>query len=54
MGVIALIGFGWCVALWGEKAWLAASAFAFIGAVLVVISLRLKSPGEHPKLGETL
>jgi PPP family 3-phenylpropionic acid transporter len=53
MGVIALIGFGWCVALWGEKAWLAASAFAFVGAMLVVISLRLKSPGEHPKLGET-
>lgn len=53
MGIIALIGFGWCVALFGEKAWLAASAFAFAGAVLVLISLRLKSPGEHRKLGET-
>jgi PPP family 3-phenylpropionic acid transporter len=52
MGVIALIGFGWCVALWGEKAWLAAAAFALTGAALVTISLRLKSPGQQQKLGE--
>lgn len=53
MGVIALIGFGWCVALWGEKAWLAAAAFALTGAGLVAISLRLKAPGhDHQRLGE--
>ena len=53
MGVIALIGFGWCVALFGEKAWLAAAAFALAGAALVAISLRLKSPGQdQQKLGE--
>lgn len=53
MGAIALVGFGWGVALWGEKAWLAASAFAFAGAVLVAISLRLKSPGpDRHKLEE--
>jgi PPP family 3-phenylpropionic acid transporter len=53
MGVVALIGFGWCVALFGDKAWLAASAFAFCGAVLVIISLRLKAPDQGgQKLGE--
>ncbi|MDP1730119.1 MAG: MFS transporter [Devosia sp.] len=44
MGVIALVGFGWCVALFGEKAWLAASAFALCGAALVWVSLRLRQP----------
>ena len=54
MSVIALIGFGWFVALYGEKAWLAAAAFALVGAGLVVISLRLKPPGEESgKLGGT-
>ena len=42
MGVIALVGFGWCVALFGAKAWLVASAFALVGASLVYVSLRLK------------
>lgn len=52
MAVIALIGFGWLVALYGGKAWLAAAAFALIGAGLVAISLQLKSPGEDAeKLG---
>lgn len=52
MGVIALIGFGWLVALYGEKAWLAAAAFSLIGAGLVVVSLKLKAPGRQgEKLG---
>ena len=54
MGVIALIGFGWFMALYGEKAWLSAAAFCLVGAALAAVSLRLKVPGqEGGKLGET-
>lgn len=42
MGVIALVGFGWCVAAFGAKAWLVAAAFAAAAAALVWFSLRLQ------------
>lgn len=47
MGIIALFGFGWCVALFGAKAWLAAAGFAFAGAMLVLLSLRLRPPAPQ-------
>lgn len=53
MGVIALVGFGWFASLYDEKAWLAASAFCLLGALLVVVSLRLRPAGEEAaRLGE--
>lgn len=42
ISIVALIGFGWLVALYGPGAWFGAAAFAFIGLVLTVISLRLQ------------
>ncbi len=42
MGVVSLVAFGWCVTLFGPLAWLAASAFCALGALLVVVSLRLQ------------
>lgn len=44
MSVLSLIGFGWFVAAFGAKAWLALAAFTLLGALLVWLSLRLKSP----------
>jgi PPP family 3-phenylpropionic acid transporter len=42
ISIIALVGFGWLVALYGTGAWFGAAAFAFTGLVLTLISLRLQ------------
>ena len=42
ISIVALIGFGWLVALYGPGAWFGAAAFAFIGLALTVISLRMQ------------
>jgi PPP family 3-phenylpropionic acid transporter len=46
MTVISLVGFGWCVGMFGAGAWLVLSAFTLVGAGLVWYSLRLKP--THP------
>jgi PPP family 3-phenylpropionic acid transporter len=45
--VLALIAFGWFAAQFGSKAWLFAAAVAFLGAVLVFLSLKLKPPAAQ-------
>jgi PPP family 3-phenylpropionic acid transporter len=42
IAIVALIGFGWLVALYGPGAWFGAAAFAFTGLLLTLISLRLQ------------
>jgi PPP family 3-phenylpropionic acid transporter len=48
MTVVALLGFGWFAANFGVGAWVALAAFALFGALLVFVSLRLKSPDSKP------
>lgn len=43
MGTLALIGFGWVFASFGASAFLLPTALACIGAILVMVSQRLKS-----------
>jgi MFS transporter, PPP family, 3-phenylpropionic acid transporter len=50
--VLSLVVFGWLVAMFGAKAWLFASAMALAGALLVFISLRMKSPTAGPRVEE--
>ena len=45
--VVALVIFGWFVAMYGAKAWLFASALAAGGALLIWISLALQPPAEE-------
>lgn len=40
--VLALVGFGWLVALYGTGAWFGAAVFALTGVALTLLSLRLR------------
>jgi MFS transporter, PPP family, 3-phenylpropionic acid transporter len=42
ISIVALIGFGWLVALYGPGAWLGAAVFAFTGVGLTLLSLRMQ------------
>ncbi len=44
MSIVSLLCFGWFAANFGVGAWFALSAYSLVGALLVVVSLRLKSP----------
>ncbi|KQW81293.1 hypothetical protein ASC89_05575 [Devosia sp. Root413D1] len=44
MSVIALIAFGWLTGLMGAQAYFVAAAFAFIGAVLIWLSITMQGP----------
>lgn len=44
MSVIVLVGMGWCVQAFGAGAWLVLSGYALLGAVCVLVSLRLWRP----------
>lgn len=44
MSVIVLVGMGWCVQAFGAGAWLVLSGYAMLGAVCVLVSLRLWRP----------
>jgi len=42
MSILALVGFGWLVALYGPGAWFGAAVFALVGVALTLLSLRLQ------------
>ena len=42
ISIVALIGFGWLVALYGPGAWFGATAFALGGLGLCLLSLKLQ------------
>lgn len=44
MSVIVLVGMGWCVQAFGAGAWLVLSGYSLLGAVCVLVSLRLWRP----------
>jgi PPP family 3-phenylpropionic acid transporter len=44
MSVIALIAFGWLTGLMGAQAYFVAAAFAFVGAVLIWLSIAMQGP----------
>lgn len=46
--VVALVGFGWLVGLFGAHAYLFASLAAAIGALCIWLSLRMQQPREGP------
>jgi PPP family 3-phenylpropionic acid transporter len=50
MSVLGLFGFGWLVAVFGAKAFFACAALGALGAVCVIISLRLKPTRERTQL----
>ncbi|MGC4077539.1 MAG: MFS transporter [Rubrivivax sp.] len=48
MTVLLLLVMGWSVGAFGPYAWLVAAAFAALGAICLVISLRLQPRSTHP------
>ncbi|HEY4199825.1 MAG TPA: MFS transporter [Devosiaceae bacterium] len=48
MSVIALLGFGWLVGGMGPHAYLVAGGFALMGALCVLISIRMMGPKTRP------
>lgn len=44
MSVVALIAFGWLTGLMGAHAYFVAAAFAFVGAVLIWLSIAMQGP----------
>ncbi len=48
MSVVALIGMGWCVGVFGNWAWALLGAFALTGAGFVWLSLLINPPTRHP------
>jgi PPP family 3-phenylpropionic acid transporter len=50
MAVVALIGFGWLVSLFGAHAYLFAALAAALGALCIWLSLKLKQPKEDARL----
>jgi PPP family 3-phenylpropionic acid transporter len=48
MSIVSLLAFGWFAATIGVGAWGVLAAYSLVGALLVVISLRLKSPDAKP------
>jgi len=48
MSVLVILGMGWFVAAYGAYAWLFTGAFALLGALCVLASLRLQPKSPHP------
>lgn len=48
MSVVMLLGMGWFVAAYGAGAWLYVAAFAVLGALCILASLRLQPRHTHP------
>lgn len=48
MSVLMLLGMGWFVAAYGAGAWLYVAAFAVLGALCIIASLRLQPRHAHP------
>lgn len=44
MCVVVLVGMGWCVQMFGMGAWLVLGIYALIGAVCILVSLRMLGP----------
>lgn len=48
MSVVVIVAMGWFVAAFGPMAWLFVGAYAVVGALCVVASLKLQPPSTHP------
>lgn len=48
MSVVALIGFGWFYGAVGQWAWAVLGLYSVVGALLVLLSLRLRPPSPRP------
>ncbi|MDB5539178.1 MAG: hypothetical protein JWQ89_905, partial [Devosia sp.] len=48
MSVVVILVMGWCVAAFGPWAWLVVGGYALVGALCVVLSLKLQPPNAHP------
>ena len=51
MSVVALVGFGWLIGIYGAHAYLFASLAAVIGALCIWLSLRMMQPKEDAMAG---
>lgn len=54
MTVLVILVMGWCVAAFGPWAWLVVGAFSLVGALCVVLSLKLQPPNAHPITSDQL
>lgn len=54
MSVLVILAMGWCVAAFGPMAWLFVGAYAVVGALCVVLSLKLQPPSAHPITSDQL
>lgn len=52
--VALILGMGWCVAAFGHAGWLLAAGFALVGALCVLVSLRLQPKSAHPVTSDQL
>lgn len=54
MSVIVIVAMGWCVAAFGPMAWIFVGAYSVVGALCVVLSLKLQPPSAHPLASDQL
>lgn len=54
MSVVVILVMGWFVAAFGPMAWLFVGAYSVLGALCVVLSLRLQPPSAHPITSDQL
>jgi PPP family 3-phenylpropionic acid transporter len=54
MSVVVILAMGWFVAAFGPMAWLFVGAYSVLGALCVVLSLRLQPPSAHPITSDQL
>lgn len=54
MSVVVILAMGWFVAAFGPMAWLFVGAYAVVGALCVVLSLKLQPPTAHPITSDQL
>jgi PPP family 3-phenylpropionic acid transporter len=54
MSVVVILAMGWFVAAFGPMAWLFIGAYSVLGALCVVLSLRLQPPSAHPITSDQL
>lgn len=54
MSVLVIVAMGWCVAAFGPMAWIFVGAYSVVGALCVVLSLKLQPPTAHPLASDQL
>jgi len=54
MSVVALLGMGWAYGALGHWAWVVLGAYSLVGALFVLVSIRIQPPTAQPTAPETI